>query len=113
VHSEASEYAKFIIAILKKEGLKHTTFDDMLKEHTHFKDDNPIKQEIGQTGWGLGFAQKKTADWTMHMHTGNNHDFQAYTMFVPENKYGIVVFTNSNKMKLFLEHLSKVWAPQF
>lgn len=113
VHSEAYEYAKFIVAMLKKEGLKMTTFDEMLKEQTHFKDTNPLKQEIGQTGWGLGFTQKQTSDWTMHMHTGNNHDFQAYAMFVPERKYGIVVFTNSDKMKLFLENLSKVFGPQF
>lgn len=113
VHSEASEYAKFILAILKKEGLSPNTFGDLLKEHTHFSDEHPLKQEIGQTGWGLGFAQKETADYTMHLHTGNNHDFQAYAMFVPERSYGIVVFTNSDKMKQFLEHFSRVFGPQF
>jgi CubicO group peptidase (beta-lactamase class C family) len=113
LHSEANEYAKFILAMLKREGLKSETFDKMLEEHTHFKDDNPLKQEIGQTGWGLGFAQKRTAGYTMHMHTGNNHDFQAYAMFVPEKKYGIVVFTNCDKMKSFLERLSSVFGPQF
>lgn len=113
VHSEASEYAKFIIAMLKKEGLNQDTFNEMLKEQTHFKEDNPLRQEIGQTGWGLGFAQKQTENWTMHMHTGNNHDFQAYAMFVPEKKYGLVVFTNSDKMQSFLEHLSKEFGPLF
>lgn len=113
VHSEASEYARFILAMLKRDGLSETSFKDMLKEHTRFKDDNPLKQEIGQTGWGLGFTQKKTPEYTMHMHTGNNHDFQAYTMFVPEKKYGLVVFTNCGKMKSFLEQFSKVFGPQF
>ncbi len=113
IHSEASEYAKFIIEMLKREGLTKTTFDDMLYQHTHFKDNNPLKLEIGQTGWGLGFAQKQTPDWTMHMHTGNNHDFQAYAMFVPEKKYGLIVFTNSDKMRSFLESFSKVFGPHF
>jgi CubicO group peptidase (beta-lactamase class C family) len=113
LHSEASEYAKFIIAMLKRKGLQPDSFDKMLKEHTHFKDDNPLKQEIGQTGWGLGFAQKVTEDYTMHMHTGNNHDFQAYAMFIPEKNYGLVVFTNSDKMIPFLTNLSKVLGPQF
>ncbi|MGG5487876.1 serine hydrolase domain-containing protein [Winogradskyella sp.] len=113
LHSEANEYAKFIIAMLKKEGLQEKTFNEMLKEHTHFKDDNPLKQEIGQTGWGLGFTQKITKDYTMHMHTGNNHDFQAYAMFIPEKSYGLVVFTNSDKMIPFLTNLSKVLGPQF
>lgn len=113
LHSEASEYAKFIIAMLRKQGLQEKTFHDMLREQTHFKDDNPIKQEVGQTGWGLGFAQKITTDHTMHMHTGNNHDFQAYAMFIPEKKYGLVVFTNSDKMQPFLSSLSEVLGPQF
>lgn len=113
LHSEAGEYAKFVIAMLKRQGLNEKSFDEMLKEQTHFKDDNPLKKEIGQTGWGLGFAQKKTNQHTMHMHTGNNHDFQAYVMFIPEKKYGLVVFTNSDKMIPFLTNLSKVLGPQF
>ncbi len=113
IHSEAFEYARFIIAMLNREGLLHSTFEDMLKEHIHFKDDNPLKQAVGQTGWGLGFAQKTTPEYTMHLHTGNNHDFQSYTMFIPEKHYGLVIFTNSGKMETFLEHLSQVMGPQF
>ncbi len=113
LHSRADEYAKFILAMLKKEGLRPESFNEMLKEQTHFKDDNPLKQQTGQTGWSLGFAQKKTPDYTMHMHTGNNHDFQAYAMFVPEREYGIVIFTNSDKMEVFLEGFSKFFGPQF
>jgi CubicO group peptidase (beta-lactamase class C family) len=113
IHSEAGEYAKFILAMLNEEGLQPKTFNAMWAEQISFKEDNPLKQEIGQTGWGLGFAQKRTPEYTMHMHTGNNHDFQAYAMFVPERKYGIVVFTNSNKMKEFLVALSEVFGPQF
>jgi hypothetical protein len=113
LHSEAGEYANFIIAMLEKEGLQHSTFVSMLKEHTRFKDDNPLKQEIGQTGWGLGFAQKQLPDHTIHFHTGNNHDYQAYAMFIPEKKYGLVVFTNCGNMIPFLENLSKILGPQF
>ncbi|WP_130736273.1 serine hydrolase [Flavobacterium sp. J27] len=113
LHSEASEYAKFIIAMLKREGLNNETFDDMIKEHTHFSNDNPLKQQVGQTGWGLGFAQKSTKYGVMHLHTGNNHDFQAYTMFIPKQKYGLVVFINCDKMPLFLEKLSNLIGPQF
>lgn len=113
VHSEAFEYAHFITAMLKRDGLLSTTFDEMLKEHTRFKDDNPLKKEMGQTGWGLGFTQKITPNYTIHFHTGNNHDFQSYTMFVPEKKYGLVIFTNSSQMVRLLERLSDIIGPQF
>lgn len=113
LHSEAAEYANFIIAMLEQKGLTKKSFDEMFKEQTRFKDDNPLKQQIGQTGWGLGFAQKVTDEYTVHMHTGNNHDFQAYAMFIPEMEYGLVVFTNSNKMIPFLMNLSQIIGPQF
>ncbi|NHN27790.1 beta-lactamase family protein [Flavobacterium jejuense] len=113
VHSEAFEYAKFIIAMLKREGLKDESFEEMLNEQTHFKDNNPIKLETNQTGWGLGFAQKHTKNGIMHLHTGNNHDFQAYTMFVPEQEYGIVIFTNCGNMAAFLKTISNTLGNQF
>ncbi len=113
IHSNAQEYAKFIVTMLKHEGLSEKMFREMLKEQTHFKDDNHLKQEVGQTGWGLGFAQKPTPYGLMHLHTGNNHDFQAYAMFVPKQEYGLVLFTNSDKMPLFLEKLQNLIGQQF
>lgn len=113
LHSNAQEYAKFIVAMLKEEGLSHSMFQEMLKEQTHFEEDNHLKQEVGQTGWGLGFAQKPTPYGLMHLHTGNNHDFQAYAMFVPKQEYGLVVFTNSDKMPVFLEKLQNLIGQQF
>ena len=85
----------------------------MLKEQTQFKNDNPMKLETGQTGWGLGFAQKPTNNGKMHLHTGNNHDFQAYAMFVPEQEYGIVLFTNCGNMLPFIKEISKTLGEQF
>ncbi|MCH2192817.1 serine hydrolase domain-containing protein [Kordia sp.] len=113
IHSEASEYAKFIIAMLKREGLSEASFDEMLQAHNHFSVDNELRKETGQTGWGLGFAQKPTPNGLMHLHTGNNHDFQAYTMFVPKQQYGLVIFTNSDKMLPFIQQLESILGAQF
>lgn len=113
IHSEAYEYAKFIIAMLKQEGLSSASFNEMLLEQNHFQDDNEIKIETGQTGWGLGFAQKPTPNGLMHLHTGNNHDFQAYAMFIPEKDYGLVLFTNSDKLLPFIKELGKLIEEQF
>lgn len=105
IHSEALDYSKFIVAMLQKDGLKRETFEEMLKTQNKFNDDNAIKAETGQTGWGLGFAQKPTPYGRMHLHTGNNRDFQAYAMFVPRQKYGLVLFSNSGKMLPFINQL--------
>ncbi|MEM6806869.1 MAG: serine hydrolase, partial [Bacteroidota bacterium] len=113
LHSEAYEYAKFIIAMLKQEGLHKSSFEEMLAEQNHFKQEEKIKQETGQSGWGLGFAQKPTPYGLMHLHTGNNHSFQAYCMFIPEQKYGFVAFTNCGKMMEFLQEVGKYLGEQF
>ncbi|MDW3649213.1 MAG: serine hydrolase domain-containing protein [Bacteroidia bacterium] len=113
LHSEAAEYAKFIIAMLKQEGLTKNSFKEMLAEQNHFQESEQLYLDTGQTGWGLGFAQKPTPYGLMHLHTGNNHTFQAYTMFIPEQKYGLVVFTNSDKLLDFLAELGSVIGEQF
>lgn len=113
VHSEAAEFSKFIIAMLKREGLSEASFDEMLTPYNQFSEEESLFRETGQTAWGLGFAQKPTPHGLMHLHTGNNHDFQAYCMFVPEQQYGLVLFTNSDKMSGFLEVLGEVLGPQF
>ncbi len=113
LHTEAVSYAKFIVAMLKREGLSESLFDDMLKEQVHFKDDNPLKLQTGQTGWGLGFAQRITPNGTIHLHTGNNHDFQAYAMFIPKINYGIVFMTNSDKSIPFIMKIGNLIEKQF
>ena len=113
LHSNAQDYAKFLVAMLQQKGLQKGLIEEMLKEQNHFKDDNPIKEEVGQTGWGLGFAQKPTENGTIYLHTGNNHDFQAYCMILPDKDFGLVLFTNSDKMEALLESLPELLGPIF
>lgn len=113
LHSEAGDYARFLVAMLQQKGLQKELFEEMFKEQNHFKEDNPIRQETGQTGWSLGFARKPTDNGMMYLHTGNNHDFQAYCMILPEMDYGLVLFTNSDKMEALLKSLPELLGPIF
>ena len=113
IHSEAKEYALFIQAMLKREGLSEAGFDDMLYTHNKLKPTCELYQKTDQTGWGLGFAQKETDNGLMHLHTGNNHDFQSYAMFVPDQNYGIVLFTNSGNMLPLVQGLDQILGKQF
>ncbi|MCB0845444.1 MAG: beta-lactamase family protein [Bacteroidetes bacterium] len=113
IHSEAYEYALFIQAMLKKEGLSENSFEQMLSPQNKFKETNELYQETGQNAWGLGFSQKPSKSGLMHLHTGNNHDFQAYSMFIMEQGYGIVLFTNSDKLLPFIQGLEPILGTQF
>ncbi len=113
LHSNAHDYAQFLLTMLRQKGLQKGLFEEMLKEQNHFKEDNHLLQEVGQTGWGLGFAQKPTENGMMYLHTGNNHDFQAYCMILPEKDFGLVLFTNSDKMEALLKSLPQLLGPIF
>ena len=113
IHSEAYEYALFIRAMLKKEGLSDEAFDQMLYAENQFNPTNELYKKTGQNAWGLGFAQKPSDYGVMHLHTGNNHDFQSYSMFVLDRGYGIVLFTNSDKMLELIHGLENVLGEQF
>ena len=85
----------------------------MLAEHTHFDVDNPLLQQVGQTGWGLGLAQKPSPYGTMHLHTGNNPGFQAYMMVLPAQKFGVVFFLNGLNAIPLIERLNESIGPIF
>lgn len=106
LHSNATDYAKFLVAMLQEEGLKPASFDSMKAEQNPI----PTGHELlatGQTGWGLGFARRPTENGLRYLHTGNNHDFQSFCSFNPENGFGIVFFINCEKGEDFLDHLGK------
>lgn len=115
VHSEAMDYAKFLVAMIKGEGLKKETYNDMLKEQTHFTSENGGKHLLpyGQTGWCLGFAMKPMPYGVRYMHTGVNSGFQSYCSFNREKKYGIVLFTNSEKAFELYDKLGKYLDDEF
>jgi len=113
LQSDAEDYARFLIEMMYPKNIKKSTRDLMLTTHNQFKPDNKLLKETGQTGWGLGFAQKPTPHGLMHLHTGNNHDFQAYTMFIPDQKYGFVMFANSNNLFLLLEKIEELLGTHF
>jgi CubicO group peptidase (beta-lactamase class C family) len=112
MHSEALDFAKFLQAMIKGEGLSQKLYEEMLKEQNHFKADNDLLK-IGQTGWSLGFSMKPTKYGVRYMHTGNNPGFRAYCNFYKERQYGFVMFMNSDKISAFYDKLGKYLDDEF
>ena len=84
-----------------------------MKEQIHFGSDNALYKETGQTGWGMGFAQKQTPYGLVHLHTGKNPGFESYAMFVPEHNYGLVMFGNSNDLFPLLRSIETLIGEHF
>ena len=96
LHTTANDYAKFLIAILKHQGVSEKSINEMLSPQIS------ISETDSTLFWGLGFALENKGDETYFWHWGDNDIFRAFTIISKERKTGIVYFTNSmNGLNIF------------
>ena len=91
MQTEAVNYSKFLIGIMKGEILQSKTMDEMLKVQY------PKASESENEQWGLGLGIRRTEFGDEFYHGGFNLNFTSEFMFNKEQKFGYVLFTNSNK----------------
>jgi CubicO group peptidase (beta-lactamase class C family) len=106
LHTEATDYARFLIALMKHKGIRKSTLDDMLKAQVELPMDNPIRIQEGYSAWGLGIAIKPTPYGTAYAHPGNNGNFQSGFEYLKARKTGFVFFTNCDRGDIFNKNLS-------
>ncbi|MGD0338146.1 MAG: serine hydrolase domain-containing protein [Bacteroidota bacterium] len=99
LQTEAISYAKFLIAMIREEGLKKATYDEMLKVHV----ETPSKTD--SIPYCLGIRMKHSEFGNEYMHDGDNYNFTCAFMFNQEQKFGYVFFTNCNKGSEFNKKL--------
>jgi CubicO group peptidase (beta-lactamase class C family) len=90
LHTEAGDYARFLIAVMNNKGLKRATFDEMLKEQISIPNDTVGSHDA----FGLGFYMEPTKYGTRYAHNGSNGDFTSGFIFYRKQKFGYVFFTN-------------------
>ena len=111
LHTEANDYAKFLISLFEKDLLTEALTSEMLKEQIKLPEDDINSILINASAWSLGFGIIPTSLGTCYWHAGNNDDFQSWMHFYPDRKYGIVLFTNSDRIQqaaffdLFFEYM--------
>jgi CubicO group peptidase (beta-lactamase class C family) len=107
LQSEAKSYANFLIAMMKGEGMKKTTFDEMLKTQVVFPAALHVKDapKTDSSLWCLGIEKKHSEFGDEYMHGNNNYNFTGAFMFSPERQFGYVFFTNCNKGMEFRRRL--------
>lgn len=95
VNSEAKDWAKLMIAWMNREGLSGEGYATLFKKQTELPDDNPNKA-TGITHLSLGFYNGTFPFGEVYGHGGNNDkQFTSLFFFIPERKWGAVLFTNS------------------
>ncbi|WP_290750828.1 serine hydrolase [Henriciella sp.] len=101
LHTDAVDYARFIIALINEEGLSPALFDEMFAAQSQVPLDSEMHDVTGDTAWGLGLAIEPTPFGLRYEHGGNNNNFQAGMMVFRERGLGYVFMTNGNKGQAF------------
>jgi CubicO group peptidase (beta-lactamase class C family) len=101
LHTTATDYARFVVAILKGTGLKSATARLMLTPQVSvaeagFQSLNQPHPKLSTTiSWGLGWGLEKTDDGMAFWHWGDNGDTKAYVAAFEKQRTGLVMFANS------------------
>lgn len=100
LHTTAADYARFVIAVLKGEGLKKETREMMLAPQIRVDETclictRPAEKLSTEIGWGLGWGLQTTDEGTSFWHWGDNGNNKSFIVAFDKQKSGVVVLTNS------------------
>lgn len=111
LHTTASDYGRFVAAMLNGTGLKKETLKQMLTPqirvdeggmNTTVRPANRLSQTVE---WGLGWGLQETSDGPSFWHWGDNGDTRAFVEAFERQKIGLVVFTNGANGLSFMSEL--------
>ncbi|WP_187287322.1 serine hydrolase domain-containing protein [Kangiella koreensis] len=109
LNTTAEDYAKFLVALMRPVPAKKEMVETFLK----IQDQMP--NEEGEMHRSLGFPVKQTEHGIRYYHSGNNGDFRAYCHFYKKRGFGVVLYSNSDKLfssnlaEEIVEYLGDTW----
>lgn len=103
LHTTTSDYAKFVIAMIKRTGLKKETFKQMLSRQSKVDegcsnciDNKPTGRLSTSIFWGLGWGLQQIENENSFWHWGdNNGDTHCFVIASEKQKSGVLIFTDS------------------
>ncbi|HEX8843427.1 MAG TPA: serine hydrolase [Pyrinomonadaceae bacterium] len=114
LNTTATDYARFVIAVMNGTGLKRETARLMLTPQIKVDDSctNCAEREPGRLSpyisWGLGWGLQHTDEGDSFWHWGDsNNDVQCYIVAFPKQKLGLIVFTNSGNGHAIIPEIIK------
>ncbi len=90
LHTTASDYARFMNAVLNHQGLKVENMRNFLNPHikTSLENDEALF-------WGLGIGLQQSDNGWAFWHWGDNGEYKCFALAFREQKIGVAYFTNS------------------
>lgn len=101
--TNGEDYAKFLEALLSQKILKPETYNQMWEVQSKAK-----TSFLTPMTWGLGFGLYETDLGRAFFHWGDMGTIKAYVVGIPQQKSGLVLFTNSANGLLMAENLANL-----
>ena len=96
VHTNSLEYAKFLLAISRKEGLSKETYDLMVHP-TVLRSEHTEQGKLCKHYYGLGWSLRDSPFFGLSFgHSGSNGDFKCTSTYYENSGNGFVVMTNGS-----------------
>lgn len=108
LQTTAADYGRFMLALLKKEGLEKRTFDELYRPQPGSHPDSTRRD----LAWGLGIGLAETAAGTSFWQWGDNGTFRGLVVGYPETGDGLVYFTNSRHGLSVMDTLHRMFFGQ-
>ncbi len=115
LHTTAADFARFVGAALRGEGLKKATSQQMITSHAQIDENcvNCLQQRSTaiisrNISWGLGWGLQQTEKGTALWHWGDNGSFKAYIAGLPNKKDAVVFFANSSNGLSITEEIVQI-----
>lgn len=102
LHTNALDYAKFVIAILKGIGLKFETINEMFQIQVKVPEGSTSSIEkhsdrlSDSISWGLGWGLQRTRIGDSFWHWGDNQGVKCFIVGFKNRNSSIIMFTNSS-----------------
>ncbi len=104
----AADYALFVMALMKKEGLQKNSFDQLLKPQIKVASERgfgPLRDRFEdkykgiKLSWGLGLGLFQSSHGKAFFHSGHSDGWQNYCVAYPDKKIAVVLMSNSDNFE--------------
>ncbi len=108
IHTEATDFSKWMIAVMNNELLDEESYAELFKRHSTVPNDGP------DVYYTLGFMTPELPDieTDIYMHYGNNEGFTCMYLLDVEKDWGFVVFTNSEYGQMLGNEIADFLIPE-
>ena len=97
VHSEAGDFAKWMIALMNGEGLSEQALADYFRPQNAPIPADDENRAAGLSDYGLGFVIYELPFGRVYGHNGNNPGYSSLIAMQKDQKWGIALLTNANQ----------------